>query len=151
MRNNAFTLTEFIIVIVISTIVVVTIGFNLVAANRFRIITQENVELSREARIAVNHMTRVLRFADPSTITASSDSISATIEAGHLPFITSDTVVTYARNAANDTLTYTQGGAGAEPLAGGGQADIDIQFFKGDWDGNVGGTIDSAASADSGA
>jgi prepilin-type N-terminal cleavage/methylation domain-containing protein len=133
MRNNAFTLTELVMVIVISTIVVCAIGFNLVAANYFRATTQDNVEISREARIAINHMTRVLRFAKVSEpITAGSNSITANIEGGRLSFITADTPVAYTRNVVNDTLEYTQG-ATTQTIAGGGQRSIDITYFDGIW------------------
>lgn len=133
MRNSGFTIAELTIVMVISAIVVVATGANLVAAHYFRATTQDTIELSREARIATNHMARVLRFAKPGTITAGSNQISATIEGipQHLDFITSDTAIVYTRNTANNTLTYTQGAASPEVIAGGGPSDIDIAYFDG--------------------
>jgi len=149
MRNNGLTITELTIVIAISTIVALAIGFNFVAANYFRNTTENTVEVSREARIALNHISRTLRFADPdpsipTPITAGANQITATIEGGHfrdksgnLTLIQSDTVIRYERDTANDTLEYTYDLGGASEstvvIAGSGAKDIDITYFDGIW------------------
>ena len=137
MRNKGLTLIELTVVIAISTVIGLAITFNFLTAHYLRSMTQDNIALSREARIAMNHMTRVLRFAKPATITAGSNQISATIEGvpQHLNFITSDTTITYTRDTDNDTLEYTQGAESALVIAGGGERDIDITYFEGSWDG----------------
>ncbi len=132
MRNSGLTIVEVTIITVITAIVVLAVGANLVAAHYFRATTHDTIELSREARIATNHMARVLRFAKPGTITAGEDEISATVDSGHLLLITSDnTDIVYTRTA-NNTLTYTQDGV-TNVIAGGGESDIDIIDFDGIW------------------
>jgi len=143
MRNNGLTITELTIVIAISTIVALAIGFNFVAANYFRNTTENTVEVSREARIALNHISRTLRFADPDSsiptpITAGANQITATIKEGHISLIqTNDTVIRYERDTTNDTLEYTYDLGGANEstvvIAGGGAKDIDITYFDGIW------------------
>jgi len=115
MKNKGLTLIELITAMVITAIVSLAITVYFVSEHRFRGAIRDRIELSREARIAMNHMTRVLRFAK-SVDTAVADQITAVIEGGpegdshhHLDFITNDnTTVVYTRNADN-TLTYTQG------------------------------------------
>ncbi len=140
MKNSGLTIAELTIVMVICAIVVVAIGANLVAAHYFRATTQDTIEVSREARIATNHMARVLRFAKPGTVTAGSNQITATIDGGHfkdkdgnLTIIQTDTDILYERDTTNKTLTYKQAAGSPEVIAGGGQADIDITYFNGIW------------------
>ena len=88
MKNKGFTLTELIVTMVIGSIIILAITVQFVAEYRFRRAIEERGDSSREARIAMNHMARVLRFVVPGTIsiTQSTDSppdtekIEATIE-----------------------------------------------------------------------
>ncbi len=137
MRNKGFSIIELAVVMTISTIIGLAIAFNFVTVHYLRSMTQDNIALSRETRIAMNHMTRVLRFAKPATIDDTvANQISATIEGvpQHLDFITSDTNIAYTRDTDNNTLEYTQGAEAAVVIAGGGERDIDITYFQPSWD-----------------
>lgn len=114
MKHKGLTLIELVVAMVVTTIIALSMVLYFVGENSFRNMMQERVTLAREARIATNHMTRVLRFAIPDTIDDTIDNqISATIAVGdssnpHLGSITSDTYVEYILNDDN-TLMYTQG------------------------------------------
>ncbi|UCD54598.1 MAG: hypothetical protein JSV93_03505 [Candidatus Omnitrophota bacterium] len=152
MRNNGFSLIEVTIIVSISALIGLAITFNFVIAHHLRCMTEDNVAISREVRIAMNHMTRVLRFAKPDTLDDTVENqISATIEGGHLDFIASaDADIVYEYIPENKSIEYTQDENPAIVIAGGGEREIDITFLKTDWEGN-GGIIDSAESADAGA
>lgn len=133
MRKKGLTLIELVIAMAIGGIVALAITAHFVSEYRFRSAIQDKVTLAREARIAMNHMARVLRFAKASTVNVTTDpqtgetlAINATIEGGHLSFIISDTAVAYALDAGNN-LIYTVVGVGADTIA------TDITVFNGNW------------------
>lgn len=105
MKKNGFTLVEVIVAIVISAIVALTFTVFIVTETRLRMNTNNEISATREANLAMDHMTRVLRFADPSTIvlvppTGSNPTIliTATIKAGHLDLFPTDTDIEYRNN-----------------------------------------------------
>ena len=112
-KKNGFSLVEILATTIIGTMLVLVISGMFIDAYKMRDDVKETADLAREATIAMNHMTRVLRFAKVSSpITVAGTQISAKIEEGHLDFITATggTDVTYSIDANNDLL-YTQGAA----------------------------------------
>jgi len=103
---------------VVGGIVVLTITVHFVSEYRFRSAMQERAALARDARIVMNHMTGVLRFAIPDEIeiTSSQDvttQIRADIAGGHLDLTgSSDEDIRYQYNPGQDTITYRQGTGG---------------------------------------
>ena len=89
-----------IIAMLLSTIIVSALACQFVAMVRFNAALQNTIDAERDAYIIVNNMTRILRFADPNTITFDSSvsakgNLSAKIKANHLSFVTADTTVYY--------------------------------------------------------
>lgn len=116
MKKRGLSLTELIVAIVISSIVMLAITVYFVSEYRFRSMMQDRIAITREARLAMNHMTRILRFADPGPLSTSidTDKINTMIEGGHLAFMPelplgmeNSYVVKYERLGTN-VLEYTQ-------------------------------------------
>ena len=63
MKNKGLTLIELAVVVVIVAIATLAITMHFVSEQRFRTNVQEKINIGKEARIAMNHMVRVLRFA----------------------------------------------------------------------------------------
>ncbi|MCX5667780.1 MAG: prepilin-type N-terminal cleavage/methylation domain-containing protein [Candidatus Omnitrophica bacterium] len=118
MNNRGLTLVELIIAMVISGIIFLALTCQFVSELTFRTMINNQIAATNEASIVMRHMTRVLRYAKPltiSTTTASgyATSIMATIDyaaaGSNLPEFTADTVVTYGRKSDN-TFEYSKGG-----------------------------------------
>jgi len=103
MKKNGLTLMELMIVIIISSFIGLAITAYFVSEFRFRLAMQDRIALTREARIATNHMRRVLRFASSVNIQGGT-AIMADIEGGHLDFIENDITIAYGRNGTD--LSY---------------------------------------------
>lgn len=92
MKKRGFTLIELVITMVLIGILILAMSCQFVALVRFNPATEsadgtrkESAVASREALVVMRHMTRVLRFAKPDSISVSIDSrIAAAIEGGHL-------------------------------------------------------------------
>lgn len=83
MRNKGFTLLELLITsTVVMPIILLGVTGLFVAEYNVRNFTQDLLTVSREARIAMDHMTRVIRFSDNVQIGA--NSVTAHLEPGHL-------------------------------------------------------------------
>jgi len=104
MKKNGLTLMELMIVIIISSFIGLAITAYFVSEFRFRLAMQDRIALTREARIATNHMRRVLRFASSVNIQGAGTIIVADIEGGHLDFIENDITIAYGRNGTD--LSY---------------------------------------------
>ena len=122
-KNRGLTLTELIIAMVIGGIVLLAITCQFVAEQTFRTSINNRIAAINDASIAMHHMTRVLRYAKPSTVSTAPatgyvTSITATIDhavahttAGdNLPEFTANTVVIYGWKADN-SFEYTRGAA----------------------------------------
>ena len=109
MKEKGLSLIELIVTTVVVAIASLTIAAYFVSEYKFRRAMKQRISLSREARIAINHMTRVLRFAQPDTINDTVDNqIIANIEGGHVIFIDSETAIMYELDVVNNTIEYTQ-------------------------------------------
>lgn len=90
---RGFTLAELQVAFVIAGIVSLVLASFYVAEYRFRRSLTSDVDIAREARIATNHMTKVLRFASSFTITSNPpDNTMITVqgnavEGGHITLI----------------------------------------------------------------
>jgi len=130
-KSSGFTLVELIVTMVLCAMVILTLSVHLIANTRFHRVVRERVAALREARIAMDHMIRVLRFADISTVAIDANRISATIQGTHprehLSFITQDTHVEYDYAAGDRTITYTQDANAPEVIA------RDITAFNAAW------------------
>jgi prepilin-type N-terminal cleavage/methylation domain-containing protein len=123
-NNRGLTVIELIIAITVGSIILLAFTCQFVAEATFRKAINDQIAATNDASIVMRHMTRVLRYAKPSTINTSvvsgyTTSITATIDhaAAH-PFInhdywpefTADTVVIYGRKSDN-TFEYKKGSA----------------------------------------
>ena len=120
MSNRGLTLTELIVAIVISGIVLLALTCQFVAEQTLQKTIQDQVVATNDASIAVRHMARILRYAKQSTIqlcalpTGGYDtSIKATIDhdsaGANLPeFTENNTQIIYGRKNDN-TFEYTMG------------------------------------------
>ena len=104
LQKSGITLVEMIVAMLLSTIIVSALACQFVAMVRFNTALQNTIEAERDAYTIVNNMTRILRFADPASITFDESptaigNLSATIKAGHLSFVTADTTVYYKRDS----------------------------------------------------
>ena len=134
MKNRGFTLAELITAMVISSLVILATAVLFVAEYRFRTDINNEVYVAREAKTAMSHMARTLRFAKPTTVSITSGKLDFTIEAGnppHLPnLVTSYTSIEYnynsSGNAAN-VVYFKLGSAAAYPVA------YDITHFNPVW------------------
>ncbi|MFA5142823.1 MAG: prepilin-type N-terminal cleavage/methylation domain-containing protein [Candidatus Omnitrophota bacterium] len=132
MDRKGVTLVEFIVVVVISGFIVVAIACQFVAELTFRQLISDQVFVTSESAIAMRHMVRVLRYADPSkTVTTGANKVEVTIDhkaAGdNLPEITANTAVAYRLNGA--LLEYRCGSGGSYRKI----AD-NISAFSSSWD-----------------
>ena len=114
MKRNGFTLVELIITMVMGGIIFLAMGSQFVAESRFRAALKNEISALGEARLAINHMARTLRFAVPSTVTITSGGnysivLGADIEGGHISSVPVRSPVSYRRYAADNTLEYIFG------------------------------------------
>lgn len=86
-KNRGFTLTETLTVMVIFSIIALTIGAYYVNEYELRTSIIKRAQMTREARVALRHLTSKLRFAYPDTVSISENGnkIKAEIRGGHLP------------------------------------------------------------------
>lgn len=120
MKKSGITLVEMIVAMLLSTIIVSALACQFVAMVRFNTALQNTIEAERDAYTVVNNMTRILRFADPSSFTFSVPSgswIGATIKGGHLSFVTADRNVWYGRSAPSSFWVYWAGDAAGTTLS----------------------------------
>jgi len=112
-----FTLVELIIVMVIGGIMALVMACQFVAESRFREAVKSEAGALDEAYIAMNHMTSVLRFAQPYTVALTTGDVKypmivdAKIEGGHIDAIqpvppNTSLRVEYRRSASDNTLEY---------------------------------------------
>ena len=80
MKNEGFTLTELMIALVISSLIILSIAVLFVAEYRFRADTNNDVEVAREAKAVMSHMQRILRFAKPSSVSTWSSGVQKTLD-----------------------------------------------------------------------
>ena len=102
MKNRGVTLVELLVAIVISGVVLLAAGGQFVAEEQFRFGINDQIAAENEAAIVMRYLTRIFRFAKPPVATAVgwppwSESVSATIEGGHLSDMPDDTVVGFGR------------------------------------------------------
>jgi len=84
MKKNGFTLTEVIVTLLLSGILLLVLTCQFIALSRFSAALKDRVEAAREARIVTRHMARVLRFAKVNPNPAfASDRLTVTVEGGH--------------------------------------------------------------------
>ena len=121
MKNKGFTLTELVMALVITTLLLFITTMYFVAEYRLRSAINDKVTLVRETRIAMNHMVRILRFAQPGNIVTQADQITATIQGGAVSSIPIDTIVQYTRRNTgtvnpehSNVIEYTRNGATTE-------------------------------------
>jgi len=100
--KKGFTLTELVIGIVVTVIVGLAIVITFVTEHRLRVLAHNRIAVAREADIALNHMVRILRFAEKDTVTTGADYVSATIEGGHLDSIPSEINIRFERFVQTD-------------------------------------------------
>ena len=124
MNNRGFTLIELIIAMVISGVIFLALTCQFVADQTFRAMINNQIAANSEASIAMRHMTRVLRYARPLTVSTTpvagyDTSITATIDyavaGNNLPEVTADTDVTYGRKSDN-TFEVKMGTAGTPSI-----------------------------------
>jgi prepilin-type N-terminal cleavage/methylation domain-containing protein len=117
MNNRGLTLIELTVTMVIGGIIFLALTCQFVAELTFRTMINNQIGATDEASIAMRHMTRVLRYAKPSTVSTVIvsgyvTSITATIDkavaGSNLPEFTADTVVIYGRKSVN-TFEYKRG------------------------------------------
>jgi prepilin-type N-terminal cleavage/methylation domain-containing protein len=88
-RNKGFTLMELIVTLTIFSISMLMLGVYFEFDYTIRKQLIEGATFTRDARIAMHHMTMFLRYADPNTvnvnITSNTAYIEATIMGGYLP------------------------------------------------------------------
>jgi len=137
MKKNGITLIELITTMLIAGIIGLAIAAHFIHEYRFRAAARDRIAFSREAGIAMNHITRVLRFAIPDTIETEYENdslkkIEADIEGGHLDL--TGTVekesIFYQYDPGPGIITYGQGDNDAVELA------TNIIFFDVDWPGD---------------
>ena len=116
-KIKGFTLTELIVALTLSTLIIIGIIVHFASEQNFRAAVQDKIAVMREARMAMVHMSRALRFVDisdpvnrPFLAMSNPGLISATIEGGHLDNFPNDTQIQYSENTANLTLECTRGG-----------------------------------------
>ncbi|MFC1576647.1 PilW family protein [Candidatus Omnitrophota bacterium] len=111
MNNKGFSLTELVVTIVISSIVILAIAVLFWGSWHFMDMANKEIEFASESRIAMATMTKILRFAQPSTIVVDSGNlrITCTISGGHLDSFPSDDRVRFLRNTTLNTLRYRKG------------------------------------------
>lgn len=120
MKNKGLTLIELVTALVIFGIIGLAITVHFVAEYRFRSAAQDRIAIIREAGIAVDHMTRVLRFAIPNTIGVSpfeddaetTRLVGAVIERGHVDIVGSGDPdnIEYEYDRDTHAIIYRQGG-----------------------------------------
>ena len=119
LKKKSFTLVELAITMVLGGILILTLAVQFVAMVRLGDVLKNKAEPSREAYIVMAHMTNVMRFAGPSTISFTSDDngelLAATIEGGHIPLISGNTACHYRRDKTTNCL-YFLGPAGVEEI-----------------------------------
>lgn len=110
MKRGAFTLIELVTTLVLSGILVCLITCIMVANVKLSDRVQTSAEATREGMIALNHMTKVLRFAEPDTLDTNSSAnpeyLFIGVEPGHIGLIPSNCLsIKYSRYKA-DTEQY---------------------------------------------
>ena len=111
-KHKGLTLTELIASMVIVAIVGLAVTIQFVAENKMRSAMQPRIMLARKANIAMDHMTRLLRFAYPDTVDLTvPNEISATINKEALPQFTGilgeeNINVHYTLNVGTGVLTF---------------------------------------------
>ncbi len=135
--RKGFTLVELIVTSTLAAILVLTITCIMAATVNFNKILKNRVEAVREARVVTHSMTYVLRFAKATPaitfpgIVSTEERLTATIEKGHIPTITSDAVCYYRRDKATNYL-YFKAGAGAEQKLSGYVTSFDVGIVPGE-------------------
>jgi len=114
MENKGLSLIEVILALVISGIVILAMTCQFIAETRFRGTLKDDFATIEEADVAMYSMSRAMRFAYPANITATSGTLNAYIEGGHIqPFNMDDpdtpVEVTYQLNSTTHTVDYTLG------------------------------------------
>lgn len=132
MNRRGMTLIEVIMVLVLGGILLLAMTAQFIADVKFRRIINDQIAISQEAAVAVNHMTRTLRFAVPDSIQIntfgpSAYQLTATIEPGHLAGFTTNKQVTYQR-WGDPTIRYLVSGANLVIIA------RNIASFVPSWD-----------------
>jgi len=99
MRNNGFTLLELAITsMVVIPIILLGVTSLFVTEYNLRAVMQDYAAVSREAQVAMDHMTRVIRFSDNAQIAG--NTVTAHLEPGHLVYpstgLAADIVYTYS-------------------------------------------------------
>jgi Tfp pilus assembly protein PilW len=124
MNSRGLTLAELTVAMVIGGVIFFALTCQFVAELTFRKTINNQIAATDDASVAMRHMTRVLRYAKPSTVstvpvTGYATSITATIDhatahsadnCDNLSEFTADAVVTYGRTSVN-TFEYKRGTA----------------------------------------
>jgi|GEM_PF-2042365 len=111
MNRKALTVIELVVAMVLTGILGLVMTIQFVSEQRFRASIQNDLAALQEAQLAMNHMTRVLRFACGIDYIAgggwpSTSTIDAEIEGSHLNLVPNRCYVRYQFNAAQHTVEY---------------------------------------------
>ena len=112
MNRRGLTLTELIVVLMLSAILITVVTIQFVMMAGLKTDTGDKAYVIREARLIMNHMSKVLRFAKPDGTLhffingTSTKEIRANIRKGHINLVTgSDTVCYYKQVISEDGFT----------------------------------------------
>jgi type II secretory pathway component PulJ len=137
MSKRALTLIELTVSLTLVGVILVALIPQFIMLTRLKMDMDDRVYAMREALVVMEHMSRVLRFAEPEQIKFDDDrqELQAKIRKDHLTAIPNDTVCTYKRDSSN-ALIFTR-----KDLPEGQQAQIisnEVTFFDID---NTGGRL----------
>ena len=133
-KHNGLTLIELLVTMIIVGIAGLAVTMQFVSEYKLRSAIQPRMALANNAVTAMNHMTRLLRFARADTVDVATvpNEISATILDGFLPSTANDIDVHYTLDTQTGILTFDIDGDGVDPY----EIARDITAFEGNFDNN---------------
>ncbi len=115
--KRAFTLIELLLSTVLLSTMLVGFSSLFVSEYNSRQNVKDEVVVARDATAVIDHMSSVLRHADPGTVRIQRNGqnilVSATIRSGRLSFVPVGSDITYIYDGASRRLDYFQQNWGA--------------------------------------